>query len=92
MDPPLFGGHIGAIDNGDTGHVASPPGFGTARVAEGGDVRITRCRPQDDSEAFADEVLKREKPGDPRAETYQGGAFVHLEDMPNPAARKGKRK
>ena len=54
-------------------------------------------RPQDDSEPFAAEVLAREKPGDPRAETYQGGPFVHLEDMPNPAAprkaaKKGKRR
>jgi uronate dehydrogenase len=45
-------------------------------------------RPQDDSEAFADEVLAREKPGDPRAETYQGGAFVVEEQIPNPAAPK----
>jgi uronate dehydrogenase len=54
-------------------------------------------RPQDDSEACAAEVLAKEKPGDPRAETYQGGAFVHSEDIPNPAApkkpaKKGKRK
>jgi len=49
-------------------------------------------RPQDDSEAYAAEVLAREKPGDPRAETYQGGSFVHLEALPNPAApKKGKR-
>ena len=50
-------------------------------------------RPLDDSESHASEVLAREKPGDPRAETYQGGSFVHLEALPNPAApRKGKRK
>jgi uronate dehydrogenase len=54
-------------------------------------------RPQDDSEPFAAEVLAKEQPGDPRAETYQGGPFVHLEDMasragPGEAARKGKRK
>ena len=42
-------------------------------------------RPQDDSEAFADEVLAREAPGDPRAEMYQGGTFVHLEEVDNPA-------
>jgi uronate dehydrogenase len=42
-------------------------------------------RPQDDSEAFAAEVLAREKPGDPRAETYQGGTFVHVEAVENPA-------
>ena len=34
-------------------------------------------RPQDDSEREAPEVLAKEKPGaDPRAEKYQGGAFV----------------
>lgn len=54
-------------------------------------------RPQDDSEVYAAEVLAREKPGHPRAETYQGGVFVHVEAVPNPAApvnakRKGKRK
>jgi len=46
-------------------------------------------RPQDDSEAFAAEVLAREKPGaDPIAEKYQGGTFCVLEDVPNPAAPK----
>jgi len=50
-------------------------------------------RPHDDSETYAGEVLAREKPGDPRAEEYQGGAFVHVEAVPNPAAaKKGKRK
>ena len=50
-------------------------------------------RPHDDSEVFAEEVLKAEKPGHPAAETYQGGAFVHVEAVPNPAApKKGKRK
>jgi uronate dehydrogenase len=43
-------------------------------------------RPQDDSEAYAAEVLARERPGDPRAETYQGGTFVHEERIANPAA------
>jgi len=43
-------------------------------------------RPQDDSEAFAAEVLARERPGDPRAETYQGGTFVHEERVANPSA------
>jgi len=43
-------------------------------------------QPQDDSEAFAAEVLARERPGDPRAETYQGGTFVHEERIPNPSA------
>jgi uronate dehydrogenase len=42
-------------------------------------------RPQDDSEAYATEVLAREKPGDPRAEIYQGGVFVHVEAVDNPA-------
>ena len=51
-------------------------------------------RPQDDSEAFAAEVLAREKPGDPVAELYQGGAFTVEEEIPNPAplARKGGKK
>ena len=54
-------------------------------------------RPQDDSEPYAAQVLAKEKPGDPRAETYQGGAFVHMEALPNPAAakqpaKKGRRK
>jgi len=42
-------------------------------------------RPQDDSEAFAAEVLAREQPGDPIAETYQGGIFCVAEEVPNPA-------
>jgi uronate dehydrogenase len=50
-------------------------------------------RPQDDSEPYANAVLAKERPGDPRAETYQGGLFVHVEAVPNPAApKKGKRK
>lgn len=50
-------------------------------------------RPQDDAEAFAEEILAKEKDGDPRAEKYQGGAFVHVEEVPNPAAsKKAKRK
>jgi uronate dehydrogenase len=46
--------------------------------------------PLDDSEAWADEVLAREKAGDPRADLYQGGAFVHSEQIenPTPVARK----
>ncbi len=47
-------------------------------------------RPQDDSEAYAAEVLARERPGDARAETYQGGAFVHIEEVENPAAPRRK--
>jgi uronate dehydrogenase len=43
-------------------------------------------RPQDDSEKYAAEVLARkEPPSDPKAELYQGGAFVVAEDIPNPA-------
>ena len=47
-------------------------------------------RPLDDSEKYAEEILAQEKPGDPRSEKYQGGAFVVLEDVPNPAAPKAK--
>jgi uronate dehydrogenase len=49
-------------------------------------------RPRDDAEAYARDVLAREKPGDPRAETYQGGLFVHVEEVPNPAGHRRKRK
>jgi uronate dehydrogenase len=42
-------------------------------------------RPRDNAEAFAAEVLAREKPGDPVAETYQGGIFCVAEEVPNPA-------
>jgi uronate dehydrogenase len=53
-------------------------------------------KPRDDSEAYATDVLRREKPGgDPRAEMYQGGAFVAAEEIPNPAplpTRKAGRK
>lgn len=43
-------------------------------------------KPQDNSEAYAVEVLAREKPGgDPIAETYQGGVFCVAEEVPNPA-------
>jgi uronate dehydrogenase len=42
-------------------------------------------RPQDDSEPWAGEVLKNEKPGaDPRTELYQGGTFVIAEDGGDP--------
>ena len=41
--------------------------------------------PQDDSEGWAEEVLKNEKPGaDPRTEKYQGGTFVLAEDGGDP--------
>lgn len=44
-------------------------------------------RPQDDSEAYAAEVLAREKPsGDAVAESHQGGAFCTAEAVANPAA------
>ena len=36
-------------------------------------------QPQDDAERYAAEVLAKEKPGDPRAERYQGGNFVFAE-------------
>ena len=49
-------------------------------------------RPQDDSEAFAAEVLARERPGDPTAELYQGGAFTVEEQIPNPARPRKKRR
>jgi uronate dehydrogenase len=46
-------------------------------------------KPQDDSEPYADEVLRNEKPGaDPIAERYQGGIFCTAEEVPNPAAPK----
>ncbi|MFN2646502.1 MAG: NAD-dependent epimerase/dehydratase family protein [Burkholderiales bacterium] len=46
-------------------------------------------KPQDDSEAYADEVLAREKSStDAIAETYQGGVFCTAEEVPNPAAPK----
>jgi uronate dehydrogenase len=42
-------------------------------------------KPQDDSEAYAAEVLAREKPGHPVAEKFQGGVFCVEESIPNPA-------
>ncbi|HUP28807.1 MAG TPA: hypothetical protein VM122_01445, partial [Usitatibacter sp.] len=37
-------------------------------------------RPQDDSEDYADQVLRDEKqPADARAEVFQGGSFVSVE-------------
>lgn len=42
-------------------------------------------KPVDDSEVYAAEVLAKEKPGDPIGEIYQGGAFTHVEAVPNPA-------
>lgn len=46
-------------------------------------------KPQDDSEAWADEILKGEKPGaDPRTEKFQGGPFVLAEDGGDPTRTK----
>src|SRR5215204_3635716 len=45
-------------------------------------------RPQDDSEAFSREILEKEKPSDPFVETYQGGIFVKVEEVANPAAER----
>ena len=42
-------------------------------------------KPLDNSEAYAPEVLARERPGDPTAELYQGGVFCVAEEVPNPA-------
>jgi uronate dehydrogenase len=49
-------------------------------------------RPQDDAEAYAQEVLKKETAADPVAERYQGGVFTVAEDVPNPAAARRKKK
>lgn len=50
-------------------------------------------RPQDDSEDFAEEVLRNEAPsGDAIAETHQGGVFCTAEAVPNPAAPKKRAK
>jgi uronate dehydrogenase len=49
-------------------------------------------QPQDDSEAHAEEVLSREKPGDPVAEKFQGGVFCVAENVPNPAPLPKKRR
>jgi uronate dehydrogenase len=46
-------------------------------------------RPQDDSEPWAEEVLKNDKPGaDPRTEKFQGGTFVIAEDGGDPTRAK----
>jgi len=49
-------------------------------------------KPQDDSEIFAADILRREQPGDPVAEQYQGGVFTVAEDIPNPAPLPKKKK
>ena len=48
-------------------------------------------KPQDNAEAWAAELLAKEKPGDPTAELYQGGAFCVEEEIPNPAPLPKKR-
>jgi len=51
-------------------------------------------RPLDNSEKYAEEILAKEKQGDPLAELYQGGIFTVAEEVPNPAAapKRGGRK
>jgi uronate dehydrogenase len=49
-------------------------------------------KPRDNAEAYAPEVLAREKPGDPTAEIYQGGIFCVAEAVPNPAPLPRKRR
>ena len=51
-------------------------------------------RPQDESEAFAKEILARREVEHPVGGLYQGGAFTHVEAVPNPAPlpEKGARK
>ncbi len=44
-------------------------------------------QPQDDAEQFAADVLAKEKPGDARAEMYQGGNFVFAEMGGDPARK-----
>jgi uronate dehydrogenase len=49
-------------------------------------------RPQDDSERFAAEILARDEREDPVAARLQGGAFTVVEDVPNPAAPRKRRR
>ncbi len=42
-------------------------------------------KPQDDSEIYARKVLAKEGPGNAIGDLYQGGAFTHVEAVPNPA-------
>jgi uronate dehydrogenase len=42
-------------------------------------------KPQDDSEIYARDILAKEGPGHAIGELYQGGAFTHVEAVPNPA-------
>ena len=46
-------------------------------------------QPQDDSEPYAEEILRKDKgSGNEIAEKYQGGIFCAVEEVPNPAAPK----
>ena len=49
-------------------------------------------KPKDNAEAYAPELIAKEKPGDPTAELYQGGIFCVAEDVPNPAPLPKKRR
>ena len=42
-------------------------------------------KPQDDSESYAAEILARNEKEHPVGGLYQGGAFTHVESVPNPA-------
>ena len=42
-------------------------------------------KPRDDSEIHARAILAREPKGHPVGDLYQGGAFTHVESVPNPA-------
>lgn len=48
-------------------------------------------RPQDDGETFAAEILGRREKEHPVGKLYQGGAFTHVEAVPNPAPLPGKK-
>jgi len=48
--------------------------------------------PQDDAEIYAAEVLAKDKPGDPRAEMFQGGTFVLAEYGGDPSRTTAIRK
>jgi uronate dehydrogenase len=45
----------------------------------------------DNAEAWAADILPREKPGNPVSEKYQGGIFCVAEEIPNPAPLPRKR-
>lgn len=55
-------------------------------------------RPRDDSEAWAEQLLRNDKPGDPLVERYQGGTFVLAElggdpsrPLPKPVGPKARK-